>query len=78
MERHNAPIVVISYEYTVSIPKGQGRKFCAMVKELGGVVSRTHRRMSSYEKSLEDVRCGRVSGPFGSVYALFADLMKDV
>lgn len=63
----------MSYEYTVNIPADKTRKFRAMVKELGGGVSRG-RRLSAYEQSLADVRNGKVFGPFNNVDALFEDL----
>lgn len=72
-ERHLAPIVVMSYEYTVHIPEGKTRKFRAMVKDLGGGISRG-RRLSAYEQSLADVKNGKVYGPFNNVDALFKEL----
>lgn len=63
----------MSYEYTVTIPVEKSRKFRAMVKELGGAVSRGSKKLTAYEQSLEDVKNGRVQS-FSSLDDLFADL----
>lgn len=65
----------MSYEYTVNIPADKTRKFRAMVRELGGGLSRG-RRLSAYEQSLADVQNGNIHGPFDSVDALFKDLSE--
>lgn len=63
----------MSYEYTVSIPNGMSRKLRAAIKAVGGTVSRGKKKMSAYEQSMEDLKCGRVKR-FESVEELFADL----
>lgn len=62
----------MSYEYTVSIPAGKTRKFRAMVKELGGNVSGPHK--CGLEQALDDIKAGRVHGPFKTSEELFASL----
>ena len=70
----------MSYEYIVTIPSTiparKRSKFRAMVKELGGDISKGKKVMDkpSYECAMADVANGRVSKTYDNLEDLFASL----
>ena len=70
----------MSYEYIVTIPSTiparKRSKFRAMVKELGGDISKGKkvRDNSSYECAMADVANGRVSKTYDNLEDLFSSL----
>ncbi len=47
--------------FTLEIPKADASFFKAIAKKMGWKIKRNRRKMSNYERALDDVACGRVN-----------------
>ncbi len=72
MERPITPKVIMSYEYTVTVPEKERASFRLIAKKMGWSV-KGPKRLSAYERSKLEAKNGQVEC-FDSVESMFAAL----